>query len=321
MEIPESVLDMQEVQKRRSALKWKKRARFWGIGCGAAILVTLVVLFSPVGPWRGMLFPATSSTPEEAPAPLEDGNTASGNTTPPPVIPGGGGAPAEKASDLRPPCVAIVVDDVGNGNANMGQWLAIDAPLSFAIMPYYPDITAQAEQLHQAGFQVMLHIPTANKPPGSFSGKGQIESAMDQATVFSTLDTDVAQIPFAVGINNHQGGAGCDDLALMTRECEWALQRGFFVVDSNSSVKPQVAVAAVNLGLGKKKNQVFLDHDNNPDYIRQAMRNLADLARKNGYAIGICHWMRPNTPSVVGEMVRTLRAEGINFAFVQYVNN
>jgi len=54
---------------------------------------------------------------------------------------------------------------------------------------------------------------------------------------------------------------------------------------------------------------------------RKAMRELAGLARKNGYAIGICHYHRPNTATVVGEMITALKAEGIHFAFARDIND
>ena len=79
--------------------------------------------------------------------------------------------------------------------------------------------------------------------------------------------------------------------------------------------------ACLALGLPKRLNEVFIDHQNDPAYIRSAMNQLAGIARKNGTAIGICHWFRPNTPSVVGEMITTLRAEGIHFAFVKDISD
>ncbi|MBU4194352.1 MAG: divergent polysaccharide deacetylase family protein [Actinobacteria bacterium] len=106
----------------------------------------------------------------------------------------------------------------------------------------------------------------------------------------------------------------------MTYECEWARSKGFYVVDSNSARNSKVAQAAVSLGLGHKRNEVFIDHQNDPDYIRSAMRKLADLATKNGYAIGICHFNRPNTAAVVGEMVKVLKEEGL-FAFARDIDN
>ena len=188
-------------------------------------------------------------------------------------------------------------------------------------MPYCAATTQLAEQLYQAGYRIMLHIPTELDPPHSYSGKGQLATGMDQATVFGTLDGDLASVPHVVGINNHQGGRGCNDLQLMTYECQWAQEHGLFVVDSDSSTSSKVTKAATSLGMPRRLNQVFIDHDNDPNYIRSAMRQLSDIARKNGTAIGICHFHRPNTPRIVGGMVRTLQAEGIHFAFVQDISN
>lgn len=229
--------------------------------------------------------------------------------------------PVEKRSDAAGPRVAIVVDDVGNTTAPLSKWLAIDAPLSFSVLPYPPLSTELSWRLYQAGYAIMMHLPTENQPPNSFSGKGQLSVGMSEATVFETLEADLAAVPPARGMNNHQGGRGCDDLALMTAMCEWAESRGLYVVDSSSSARDKVTEAALSLGMPRRKNQVFIDHDNDPDYIRKAMLKLAELARRNGTAIGICHWHRPNTPTVVGEMVRTLRRQGIGFSFARDVTN
>jgi len=271
-------------------------------------LILAIILFSPWGLLKGSLYSGdnTEPTQEEESNPDESEDQS---------------GPVEKKSDTRPPSVAIVVDDVGLDEANLPQWLAIDAPLSFAVMPYCVISAGLSDQLYDAGYLVMMHIPTENMPPNTYSADGQLSCGMDSSTVSETLDADLATVPNVSGINNHQGGQGSADLQLMTYECEWANSKGFYVVDSNSAVDSKVAQAAVSLGLGHKLNEVFIDHENDPDYIRTAMRNLADLATKNGYAIGICHFHRPNTPAVVGEMVKVLAEEGIHFAFARDIDN
>ncbi len=271
-----------------------------------AVLTLAIILFSPWGLLKGSLYSRDNaeSTREE-------------DTTEEQAQSG----PVEKKSDTSPPSVAIVVDDVGFDATNLPQWLAIDAPISFAVVPYCELSVSLSDQLYNAGYLIMMHIPTENTPPNTYSGRGQLSSGMDRSTVFGTLDADLATVPNVSGINNHQGGQGCADLQLMTYECEWAKSKGFYVFDSNSAVNSKVAQAAVSLGLGHKLNEVFIDHQNDPDYIRSSMRKLADLATKNGYAIGICHFHRPNTAAVVGEMIKVLEEEGINFAFVRDINN
>lgn len=315
--IPEGFPDMQEVRRRRQEMRRRRKVCFYSLTTGIASLLIILLLFSPIGPFGHVIFGQKGQAAGEGARAEEsrDERAPGGGDSPKPA------EPRQKASLDSPPCVAIVVDDVGNGDAHLQEWLSVDAPLTFSVMPYYELGPGEAERLYQAGFQVMLHVPTVNAKPNSYSGKGQLEIGMDRATVFATLDADLAQVPHVVGMNNHQGGAGCDDLGLMTLQCEWAKERGLFVVDSNSSAHSQVSAAAVSLGMPRRKNQVFIDHDNDPEYIRKAMRNLADIARRNGYAIGICHWHRPNTARTVGEMVKVLRAEGINFAFVQDISN
>jgi hypothetical protein len=307
-------------KNRRKIFQRKRKVGRLVIAGSFVVLLLLlsIFLFSPWGPWGHLLF-KTSGAKSNNPGYAEGGSGVSGRNG---NAGQAAGAPrSEKASDATPPTIAIVVDDVGENTSNLSQWLAIDAPLTFSVMPHCTCSRDLAEQLYQAGYRIMLHVPTENQPPHSYAGNGQIATAMDRETVFRTLDDDLATVPYVVGINNHEGGKGCDDLQLMTWECEWAKENDLFVVDSRSSAQSKVSQAGTSLGLERRCNQAFLDEQNNPDYIRSAMRQLADLARLNGIVIGVCHFPRPNTPSVVGEMVRELEAGGIHFAFVEDIHN
>ena len=294
-----------------------KRAKRLAITLAVAIILAAgVVLFGPWGPYKDLIF-SHGNVPKEhrdtGSEKVVQHGTEAGKIT--------AGRRIEKRSDTSPPSVAIIVDDVGNVESKLAEWKKIDAPLSFSVLPYPPLSYTLADRLYQAGYLVMMHIPTENQPPNSFAGEGQLSTNMNKQDVFVTLDGDLSKVPNVSGINNHQGGRGCDDLQLMTFECEWAKQHGFYVVDSRSSANSMVSYTAVQLGMGEKRNQVFIDHQNDPEFIRSAMCELADIAREDGYAIGICHWHRPNTAKIVGEMVKELKAKGINFAFARDINN
>lgn len=321
--------ERQTVQQRRAARLAERRRRVRrnrGIAiAAAATLIIVAVLISPWGPLKGSLYGSKKSGQKTEAKADKTSEKKAEQTTPKSSTPKSSVPESptrvERKSVAKAPAVAIVIDDVGNVESKLARWTTIDAPLTFAVMPYPPLSQTLAEQLYQAGYVVIMHIPTDNAPPNSFSGRGQLATGMDRATVFATLDADSQAVPRMTGINNHQGGRGCDQNDLMTYEVEWAKSKGYFVVDSNSSVNSQVTPACLALGLPKRKNQVFIDHQLDPNYIRSAMRELADIARKNGTAIGICHWHRDNTVEVVSEMVRTLKAEGINFAFARDITN
>ena len=331
---------IREQRARKTGLRRKKARLFWGTALVllVAALVALGVVFSrpggfgkkagkPSAPKPASSQPAATSQPATT-QPGEAEASSSGPAKSPQASVkvyswAGFKVPGRRArrSVATAPTVAIVVDDVGNTREPLPKWTAIDAPINFAVMPYPPIATELAWALHQSGYEIMMHIPTQNTPPNSFSGKGQLSMGMDLGTVFAQLDADITGIPYVGGINNHQGGLGCDDLGLMTSMCQWASSKGLYIVDSNSSNNSKVTQATLALGQPRRKNQVFIDHQNDPNYIRSAMRELADLARKNGTAVGICHWHRPNTPTVVGEMVIELKKAGINFAFVKDITN
>jgi polysaccharide deacetylase 2 family uncharacterized protein YibQ len=315
--------DRQRLQERRAfRLEARKRRarRNRAIAIAVAALIVTAVVISPWGPLKGVIYGSGKSTKKaeaKSDTSTSKKTTATRARSTAPTVP----AHLERKSVAKPPAVAIVVDDTGNIASKLARWTTIDAPLTFAVMPYPPLSQQLAEQLYQNGYQVIMHVPTDNAPPNSFSGTGQLATGMDRGTVFATLDADSKAVPRMTGMNNHQGGRGCDQLDLMTYEVEWAKSKGLYVVDSNSSVSSKVTQACLALGLPKRKNEVFIDHQLEPDYIRGTMRELANIARKNGTAIGICHWHRDNTVEVVSEMIRTLKAEGINFAFVRDITN
>ncbi len=236
--------------------------------------------------------------------------------------PAGGSGEGES---LNPPAgsptVAICVDDVGNGDDYLPEWLAIETPITFAILPYSSKGTSDAQTLEAAGQKVLLHLPEENDPPHSFSGQGQVTCAMEQASVDQVLDADAAQVPGMVGLNNHQGGKAGNDIGLQRRVVDWARRHGVFVLDSNASSQPVAYIAAGEVGMPVRINNIFLDEKTDPEHIRSAMRLLAERARRKGTAIGICHFGRPTTAAVVGEMIPILQAEGIRFDFVSNVTN
>jgi|GEM_PF-2524863 len=230
-------------------------------------------------------------------------------------------ARVEKTAVASAPTIGIIVDDVGASIESLDQWLAVDAPLTFSILPRLAHSEELAQQLYAAGYRIMLNVPTEGTPPHEWSGEGQISKDMEQATVLRMLDDDLVTVPHSTGMNNHEGQVGCADLQLMMWQCGWAKANNLFVLDSRTARYSMVSTAAEAVGLEKKYNQVFIDEHNDADFIHVAMGQLANIARSNGVAIGICNFSRSNTPAVLAETIKELRQEGINFAFVQDLKN
>jgi uncharacterized protein len=296
---PNFALPNLNMRRNRRRIFHKKRRVGNPIAWGSSLAILLLLLlfvFSPWGPYGHLLFKSHAEQVSGTPR-------------------------LEKASNVVPPTIAIVVDDVGESTTGLDQWLAIDAPLTFSVKPRCEYSQQLAGQLRQAGYRIMLHVPVENQQPHAYAGEGQITTTMDHNTVFSTLDDDLATVPGAEGIDNHEGEKGCGDLQLMTWQCEWAKSNGLFVVDSRNYGHSVLTPAAISLGLERRYKQVSLDDRNDPAGTRSAILQLADLARQDGVVIGICNFPHSNTPGVMAEMIPELQADGIHFAFVEDIHN
>ena len=214
--------------------------------------------------------------------------------------------------------VAIIVDDTAETPDTLSQWQRIHLPLTFAVLPYRASTRFLAVALHKDGDAILLHIPTEDTQPFR-PPQGHLRRGMTRGAVGRLLDSQLAQVPYAEGINNHRGRIGTKDLRLMMLECQWAKKKGLYVVDSGDRGST-VAEAAMSLGMEKRRNEVFLDVKTSRAWIRSKMLELASIANQDGVAIGICHYPRRFTPGEVGLMMEHLHSEGIDFAFVRDVH-
>ncbi|MBU4489368.1 MAG: divergent polysaccharide deacetylase family protein [Actinobacteria bacterium] len=142
-----------------------------------AVLALAIILFSPWGLLKGSLYScdnAESTKEEESKSNRSEEGSESGKTEEDTKEEQAQSGPVEKKSDTRPPSVAIVVDDVGFDATNLPQWLAIDAPLSFAVVPYCVLSAGLSDQLYDAGYLIMMHIPTENMPPQHLFRQGAV---------------------------------------------------------------------------------------------------------------------------------------------------
>jgi polysaccharide deacetylase 2 family uncharacterized protein YibQ len=295
----DSVLQKARLVRKRRRIFSRRKKEGYPAALGYAVILGLLLCLLLLSPWgllAGVIYKSNTVKAVEA-------------------------SRVEKASNPVPPTIALVVDDAGETTSGLERWLSVEAPLTFSIKPKCKHSQDVAERLYASGYRIMMHVPTENYEPHAYADEGQITSSMDRETVWQTLDQNLESVPHASGLDNHDGEKGCGDLQLMVWECEWARDRGLFVVDSRNFSRSQVSQAAVGVGLEKKCNQVFIDIHDDPDFIRSALRQLAELARQNGVSIGACTFGRRHTPSVLAELIPQLEGEGIHFAFVEEVHN
>jgi hypothetical protein len=85
---------------------------------------------------------------------------------------------------------------------------------------------------------------------------------------------------------------------------------GLYFVDSRTDVRTVARDLAREAGLANAQRDVFLDNQQDRDYVRGQLRRLIGKARRHGTAIGIGH-PYPETLAVLAEELPALAGQGI----------
>ncbi|AVX19653.1 N-acetylmuramoyl-L-alanine amidase CwlD [Carboxydocella sporoproducens DSM 16521] len=215
--------------------------------------------------------------------------------------------------------VAIVIDDLAGSNRGLEEMLALRRPLTLAIMPKLELTRPTAEKVHRLGYQVFLHLPMEpEKGKKSWLGPGAVTADMTPAQVRQTVLEDLADVPYASGMNNHMGSKITRRKDLMYEVLRVAKEKNLIYLDSRTTEDTVVPVLARELNMTVLERSVFLDDINSVTAIKKQIRELARVCRQNGEAIAIGHVgvTGPNLAKALREMVPWLEEQGIELVYV-----
>lgn len=203
--------------------------------------------------------------------------------------------------------LAIVIDDFGYRPRTENQVLAMPAALSVAVLPNAPHAREMATKAHQAGHEVLIHLPMAplSKQPLE---KDTLRPDMSSDEVERIIREAVNSVPYAVGLNNHMGSAMTSSLFGMQKVMQALERYNLYFLDSMTIGNSQAMRAAAGTGVKVIKRKVFLDDTQNEADIRRQFTRAVELARRNGSAIAIGH-PHPSTVRVLQQMLPALPAD------------
>ncbi|MBN2299314.1 MAG: divergent polysaccharide deacetylase family protein [Deltaproteobacteria bacterium] len=209
--------------------------------------------------------------------------------------------------------LAIIVDDMGLSMGPAKQLAALDADLTFSVMPLRAHTKDVAEYLHEKGKEVLLHLPMEGN--GKDPGPGALYHSMDRDEIQEVTRHNIENIPHAVGANNHMGSVATADYTLMSHVCAELKRSGLFFIDSLTTHKSVCRKAAEDKGLRFNARDVFLDNEQDEAYIRGQLDKLITISMKHSEAIGICH-PHPATIAVLSSEIPRLKHLGIEIVRV-----
>ena len=181
--------------------------------------------------------------------------------------------------------------------------LSLPAKVTFAVMPGLPQSRKVAEMATQNNRDVLIHLPMEYRGKNGKPAPGMLRSDMTPMEFLTTVSDDVASVPGAIGINNHEGSLLTENKEAMKFLMAELKARNLMFLDSLTSPKSVAYATAKEFGLKSAKRDVFLDNNSNdPASIQKQLDELVEVARKNGKAVGIGH---PH-PATINELRKWL---------------
>jgi uncharacterized protein len=196
--------------------------------------------------------------------------------------------PAEQPPGGARPRLAIIIDDCGQWPATERGFVALPFPITLSVLPHVRYGSTIAHDAEAAGKGVMLHLPMQTIS-GRYPGPGTITTSMGDAAIQNEVVSDLADLPQARGVNNHEGSLATQDARVMGDIADVLARGGRFFVDSRTSSASVGEFVARGRGVPSASRSVFLDNvDSEPAIEARLLEAIAD-ARSNGSAIAIGH--------------------------------
>jgi len=208
------------------------------------------------------------------------------------------------------PKVAIIIDDLGYQIEIAEQILNLGYPVTVSILPFLTYSKTVAEMAREKNMTVLLHLPMEPHDSNVNPGKGAIFSTMNEEEIRKKMLVNFLEIPDVDGLNNHMGSKITENRAIMKIVLSEVKQKNIFFVDSMTSPNSVGYEMCKEMGIKTAYRSIFLDNQQDIEYIRSQLKLLKDYAIKNGNAIAIGH-PYCNTVEVLYEAKKILQEEGV----------
>ena len=207
------------------------------------------------------------------------------------------------------PVVVIVIDDMGISQKRTADISSLQAPLTVSFLTYGRRLAEQIQNSRTSGQEVMIHVPMEALKAVD-TAPDVLTTKMTKDEIKANLQAMIAKFENIKGINNHMGSKLTEDKEKMLAVMEVLQEQGLFFLDSKTSAASRAEEAAAEIGIAYAHRHVFLDNNNDKQYILGQLKKTEQLARKNGYAIAIGH-PKTQTYAALKEWLPKLKQQGI----------
>lgn len=213
------------------------------------------------------------------------------------------------------PRIAFVIDDAGYHTSYKNYVRKINAPVTYAVIPFTDCSKYMAKYLNKQGAEVILHMPMAAKSNLHNKEKYMLFPGMDKNTIRKNIEHCLDDVPYVVGVNNHKGSSFTNDYEGIYEALKVIKEKNLFFLDSLTVRESKASLAADKLDMRIGVRDVFLDNKKEINYIKKQIASLVRVAKSTGKGIGIGHYNKV-TLQAIYESIPSIRAQGVEIVFV-----
>lgn len=208
------------------------------------------------------------------------------------------------------PKLALIIDDLGEQYAAGERALRLPPAVALAFLPDSPHSATQSEHGAERGHEILLHLPLQAENP-QLTDTRALPASAAPARIAHRLRETLAQLPNAVGVNNHQGSrftahhGAVDALMRALRKHP----RAPYFIDSRTTAATRAFALARAQGIAAAEREVFIDSARGDAAVARGWQRWLTHARRNGSALAIAH-PYPETLALLEAALPQLRAQG-----------
>ena len=225
-------------------------------------------------------------------------------------------AVVEEKADSKPK-IAIVIDDMGASPMRTKDIIAIQAPLTSSFVTFASQLQKQVKQAERAGHEIMIHVPMQPKS-NIFVSNDVLKISMSQEQITQIFESMLKKFDGAKGINNHMGSLFTEYADKLAPVMKLLAKHHLFFLDSKTTALSKGEETAQKYGVPCAHRHVFLDNENELEYILKQLEKTENVAKENGYAIAIGH-PKTQTSRALKLWIKTLADKNIDLVHLSQI--
>jgi hypothetical protein len=206
-----------------------------------------------------------------------------------------------------------VIDDYGFiFNDMVKDFIKLDPNITAAIIPASPYGEQIGRYADSLDIESIIHMPMESYERDNVNYEIDLNEKFNATLIEERVRSAFAEVPTALGMNNHQGSKATENLQLMKDLARVLKKMDKFFLDSFTNPESRGYITMRRYGVPTQLRQVFLDHVEDIDIIKANLDSLVTLSHHMEIAVGIGH-VKPVTLEVLKEEIPRLEADGYRF--------